>query len=78
MRKLLFRFMLIGLFVICLLQINDEPGKDYGTQIESSVGNIKIDVPGLVRKVPEKLDAVNKVLFQWTEDMLEEFGFASE
>lgn len=78
MRKLLFRFVLIGIIAMSMMQITDENSKNYGTQISSSIGNIKIDVPEVISDVSDTFNKAKKVAASYIETLLEEFGYTAE
>jgi len=78
MRKLMFRFLLIGIFVLFLLKLNDEPQKNYGTTVASAVGDVKIDVPYLITTISIKLDERRTEVLEWSEKCLKEFGFTPD
>lgn len=78
MRKLLFRIGLIAILIASLMDITDKNAKNYGTQIASSIGNIKIDIPEVIGKIPEAMDKAEAFIVPLTERLLEEFGFVEE
>ena len=78
MRRIAFRFVLIGILVASLMQITDENSKNYGTQISSSIGNITIDIPDVIDSASKMANKTKNEAGKLIESLLKEFGFNAE
>lgn len=74
MKKLVFRLLIIAIFVYLLLDINDAPEYNYTTTIKSTITETEIDIPQTVNKIYKKSVEWGTVFVELGEDILAEFG----